>query len=254
MIEPDYNDIPLYNNVFWSLISESCHMLLISPSGAGKTMLLSFLGAMVLKRKHKLYLIDGKQTSFGATFRSVGIQTATTPSEIINMLSYLVKEMEKRYSEVFNSENTGLNTNFSDFSLPAYVLIFDEVLSALDSGSKQENTEMVRLLKQLALKGRMAGFIIILAAQRILATDLPKSITEQCQTRLLMGANISEELYHVTLGGYKKDLTAGYHGGVGKGYVVTPKTGLTYFEAPYMDFSKINFKELLERLVHKNNE
>lgn len=254
MIEPDYNDIPLYNNVFWSLISESCHILLISPSGAGKTMLLSFLGAMVLKRKHKLYLIDGKQTSFGATFRSVGIQTATTPNEIINMLSYLVKEMEKCYSEVFNSENTGLNTNFSDFSLPAHVLIFDEVLSALDSGSKQENAEMVRLLKQLALKGRMAGFIIILAAQRILATDLPKSITEQCQTRLLMGANISEELYHVTLGGYKKDLTTGYHGGVGKGYVVTPKTGLTYFEAPYMDFSKINFKELLEKLVHKNNE
>lgn len=97
MIEPDYNDIPLYNNVFWSLISESCHILLISPSGAGKTMLLSFLGAMVLKRKHKLYLIDGKQTSFGATFRSVGIQTATTPSEIINMLSYLVKEMEKLF-------------------------------------------------------------------------------------------------------------------------------------------------------------
>lgn len=89
---------------------------------------------------------------------------------------------------------------------------------------------MVRLLKQLALKGRMAGFIIVLASQRILATDLSKSITEQCQTRLaLMGANISEELYHVTLGGYKKDLTTGYHGGVGKGYVVTPKTGLTYF-------------------------
>ena len=36
MIEPDYNDIPLYNNVFWSLISESCHILLISPSGTRK--------------------------------------------------------------------------------------------------------------------------------------------------------------------------------------------------------------------------
>lgn len=254
MTKPDYNYIPLFNDVFWSLISESCHVLLIAPSGAGKTMLLLFMGAMVLKRKHKLYLVDGKHTSFGATFKSVGIATATSPNEIIKMLSYLVKKMEKRYAEIFNSENIELDANFSDFGLPAYVLIFDEVLSALDSGSKQENAEMVRLLKQLALKGRMAGFVIVLTSQRILATDLPKSITEQCQTRLLLGTNISEELFHVTLGGYKKDLATGYHGGVGRGYAVTPKTGLTYFEAPYMDFTKINFKELLKRLVHKNNE
>ncbi|MDU8931468.1 MULTISPECIES: FtsK/SpoIIIE domain-containing protein [Lactococcus] len=254
-----YKPILIYNDIFWDLTSEACHILLIAPSGAGKTLFLCYLAAMVLKRgnariRHRIFLIDGKNTSLHATFKSVGIDTATTPNEIIKMLTYLVNEMEKRYAEVFNSENIGLDTNFSDFDLPAYVLIFDEVLSVLDSGSKQENTEMIRLLKLLSLKGRMAGFAIVLTSQRILATDLPKSITEQCQTRFLMGANISEELYHVTLGGYKKDLASGYHGGVGKGYAITPKTGLTYFEAPYMDFSKINFKELLEKLVHKNNE
>lgn len=250
-----YKPIPIYNNVSWDLTSEACHILLISPSGAGKTVFICYLAAMVLKRGHKILLIDGKNTAFGATFKSIGIQVATNPNEIIVMLQNLVEEMEQAYQTHFSSDCIDLDTNFAKLKLSATVLIWDEVLSGLDSGSPEQRKKMTSLLKQLALKSRMSGTgILVLTSQRILSTDLPKSITEQCQTRFLMGANISEELYHVTLGGYKKDLASGYHGGVGKGYAITPKTGLTYFEAPYMDFSKINFKELLEKLIHKNNE
>ncbi|WP_434717365.1 FtsK/SpoIIIE domain-containing protein [Lactococcus lactis] len=250
-----YKPIPIYDNVSWDLTSEACHILLIAPSGAGKTLCLSYLSAMVLKRGHKILLIDGKNTALGATFKSIGVQVATNPNEIIIMLENLVDEMEHTYQNYFRHNEIDLDTNFSKLNLPATILIWDEVLSGLDSGTPEQRKKMIKLLKQLALKSRMSGTgILVLTSQRILSTDLPKSITEQCQTRLLMGANISEELFHVTLGGYKKDLAAGYHGGVGKGYAITPKTGLTYFEAPYMDFSKINFKELLEKLVHKNNE
>lgn len=250
-----YKPIPIYNNVSWDLTSEACHILLIYPSGAGKTVFICYLAAMVLKRGHKILLIDVKNTAFGATFKSIGIQVATNPNEIIVMLQNLVEEMEQVYQTHFSSDCIDLDTNFAKLKLSATVLIWDEVLSGLDSGSPEQRKKMTSLLKQLALKSRMSGTgILVLTSQRILSTDLPKLITEQCQTRFLMGANISEELYHVTLGGYKKDLASGYHGGVGKGYTITPTTGLTYFEAPYMDFSKINFKKLLEKLVHKNNE
>ena len=244
----DYAPIAIFDNVNLIYTDEACNCLLIAPIGTGKTMFLSYILSMTLKRGHRPYVVDCKNTSFGKISASIGLPTATTPKEMIRMLTDLVAQMEATYQNYFSSEHVRLDSNFKDFNLPAHVLIFDEVLAGLESGDKKENLEMVRLLKQLALKGRMAGFIIILSSQRLLATDLPKSITEQCQTRFLMGADVSDELFHTALGGYKKNCVGGYHGGVGKGYARTPKTGLTYFEAPYMDFSQVNFKHLLQKL------
>lgn len=245
----DYTPIPIYDKVSWDLTSEACHTLLIAPSGSGKTIFLSYLSAMALKRGHKIYLIDAKSTSFGATFDSVKIPTATNTSEIILMLTKLVDLMEYTYQKYFKIDSVALDSNFSNFNLPAHILFFDEVLAGLDSGSKQENTEIIRLLKQLALKGRMAGFAIVLTSQKLLSTDLPKAITDQCQNRYLLGSNVSEELFHMVLGKYKKELGSSYQGAVGKGYAITPKTGLTYLETPYMDFKKIDFKDLLRKLL-----
>lgn len=237
----DYKEIPIYDRVNWNLTSEACHILLLAPSGQGKSIYLSYLAAMALKRGHELYVIDAKNTSFGASYRAAGISVASKPDEIITMLSKLVDFMEEDYDKYFSSDKVSLDANFAKLNLPAHILIFDEVLSALNSGDKKDKAEMERLLKILALKGRMAGYVLVLTAQRLLSTDLPKAITEQCQTRFIMGANVSDELFHLTTGFYKRDLATGYKGAVGKGYAVTPKIGLTYFEAPYIDFSKNNF-------------
>ncbi|EAD0971004.1 AAA family ATPase [Listeria monocytogenes] len=247
----NYNPIPIYDDIYWDLTTESCHTLLIAPSGAGKTMFLSYLAGMVLKRGHNLFIIDAKNTSFGATFQSSGVHTASTPDEILCLLTDLVESMTHDYDTIFSSDNVQLDDNFATYQLPAQVLIFDEVLSALDSGDKKQKVEMERLLKLLALKGRMAGYIIVLTSQRLLATDLPKAVTEQCQTRYVMGANISEELFHLATGSYKKNLGTSYKGDIGKGYVVTPKNGLTYFESPVMNFKVNDFRALIHDLCYR---
>lgn len=243
-----YKPIPLYDEIVWNLITEACHILLLAPSGAGKSMLLSYLAGMVLKRGHNLLLIDAKKTAFGETYKSIGVPVASDVDEIIKMLTELVESMEDDYNNYFSSDDISLDTNFATLKLPAHVLIFDEVLSALESGDKKQKAEMERLLKLLALKGRMAGYIIVLTSQRLLATDLPKAVTEQCQTRIIMGANVSDELFHVATGVYKKDIVTNYDGGVGKGYILTPKNGLTAFKAPYMDFSNVDFRNLMYEL------
>lgn len=243
-----YKPIPLYDKVVWDLTTEGCHTLLLAPSGAGKSMLLSYLAGMVLKRGHNLLLIDAKKTAFGETYKSIGIPVASNVNEIIKMLTELVESMEDDYKNHFSTEKISLDTNFAKLKLPAHVLIFDEVLSALESGDKKQKVEMERLLKLLALKGRMAGYIIVLTSQRLLATDLPKAVTEQCQTRIIMGANVSEELFHIATGAYKKDIVTGYDGDVGKGYILTPKNGLTTFIAPFMNFSNIDFRNLMYEL------
>ena len=241
----NYKPIPIYDSLEWDLTTEACHTILLAPSGAGKTIFLSYLSAMLLKRGHKLYIIDAKNSSFGATFRSTGVYTASSAERILCLLSSLVEQMEHDYETIYSTDQVGLDTNFSDLNLPAHVLIFDEVLSALDSGDKKQKAEMERLLKLLALKGRLAGYIIVLTSQRLLATDLPKAVTEQCQTRYVMGANVSEELFHMGTGAYKKDLASSYLGSVGKGYAVTPELGLSYFEAPHMKYKPNDFRQLI---------
>ena len=56
----NYKPIPIYDSLEWDLTTEACHTILLAPSGAGKTIFLSYLSAMLLKRGHKLYIIDAK--------------------------------------------------------------------------------------------------------------------------------------------------------------------------------------------------
>ncbi|MDE6664004.1 MAG: hypothetical protein K2K46_11790 [Lachnospiraceae bacterium] len=228
-----YEPISIYDGVAWDFTSEALHILLIAPSGAGKTRLLTYLGGMILKRQHRLYVIDAKNSDFGMTFRHAGVPVATKKEEIIQLLTELVQEMEKRYSTFYTDDSAG--ADFKDKGMQGHFLIFDEILSVLSSADKKDKTEIERLLGQIALKGRAAGFSIIITAQKLNATDLPKAITEQCQTRIILGGQVSEETFHQATGMYKKDTGSVYKGGVGKGYAVTPKTiGLSYIETPLL--------------------
>lgn len=242
-----YAPVPIYDRIAWDFTSEALHILLIAPSGAGKTRLLTYLGGMILKRQHRLYVIDAKNSDFGMTFQHAGVPVATKIDEIIQLLAELVQEMEKRYSTFYTNNSAG--SNFREKGMPGHFLIFDEILSVLCFADKKDKAEIERLLGQIALKGRAAGFSIIVTAQKLNATDLPKSITEQCQTRIILGGNVSEETFHQATGMYKKDIGTVYKGGVGKGYAVTPKiSGLSYIETPLLSGDLMECGVLLKGL------
>lgn len=243
-----YEPVPIYDGVTWDFTSEALHILLIAPSGAGKTRFLTYLCGMILKRQHRLYVIDAKNSDFGMIFRYAGVPVATTIEEIIQMLTELVEEMEKRYSILYRAKGSeGLD--FREKGMPGHFLIFDEILSVLSYADKDDKKEIEGLLGQIALKGRAAGFSITVTAQKLNATDLSKSITEQCQTRIILGKTVSEETFHQVTGMYKKDIGTVYRGGVGKGYAVTPKTdGLPYIETPLLSGKLTNCKGLLKNL------
>lgn len=241
-----YAPIPIYDGVEWRFNDEALHILLTAPSGAGKTRLLVYLAGMALKRQHRVYVIDAKNSEFGRLFRQSGVHVATQTGEIISLLTVLVQEMEERFSKYFA---TGISENISSLGLEGHFLFFDEILSVLASATKKEKEEITGLLGQLALKGRAAGFPLVITAQKLNATDLPKSITEQCQTRIVLGALVSEETFHQATGIYKKDIAAAYKGGVGKGYAITPKTGgLAYIETPLLPQNMRDCHILLKEL------
>lgn len=255
MPNQSYEPIPIYDNVTWNYNSEALHILLIAPSGAGKTMFLNYLAGMVLKRQHMLYVIDAKNSSFGALFRTAGVQVATNIEEIIKLLTALVREMEEIYSRYFATGRADIDANFATLNLKGHFLIFDEILSVLSSADKKQKAEIERLLGQLALKGRAAGFSLVITAQKLNATDLPKSITEQCQTRIILGALVSDETFHQATNLYKKDIVTAYQGDVAQGYAITPKSkGLTYIKTPFMPSHTGDYKALLKELRDRGTQ
>ena len=243
-----YEPIPIYGEVIWDFTSEAIHILLIAPSGAGKTRLLVYFSGMVLKRQHRLYVVDAKNSDFGMIFRYAGVPVATDIKEIIQMLTELVEEMEKRYSLLYRADGSeGLD--FREKGMPGYILIFDEILSVVSFAEKKDKERIEKLLGQIALKGRAAGFSIVITAQKLNATDLPKSITEQCQTRIILGKSVSDETFHQVTGMYKKDIGTVYRGGKGKGYAVTPETDRpAYIKTPLLPGRLANYRELLRKL------
>lgn len=244
-----YKPIPIYDNVTWDFTSEALHILMIAPSGAGKTMFLNYLCGMVLKRQHMLYVIDAKNSPFGALYKHIGVPVATNIKEILDMLKVLVSEMENIYSEHFSNNLTDIGANYSTLKLKGHFLIFDEILSVLSSATKKEKEEIEKLLGQLALKGRAAGFSIVITAQKLNATDLSKAITEQCQTRIVLGKMVSDETFHQATQLYKKDAVTVYKGGVGAGYAITPKTeGLAYIKTPRMPINSRKYITLMKEL------
>lgn len=233
-----YEPVPIYGDVAWDFTSEALHVLLTAPSGSGKSRFLLYLGGMVLKRQQRLYVVDAKRSDFARVFRHSGVPVAETTDEILRLLTVLVQAMEETYASGDADGTKG----------ECHVLIFDEILAALHNAGKKEREEMERLVGQLALKGRAAGFSLVIAAQKLNATDLPKSITEQCQTRLILGGLVSEDTFHQATGLYKKDTVGAYRGGVGKGYAVTPKDGLRYIETPLMPGKERDYTMILKSL------
>lgn len=247
-----HKPIPLYDNILWKYCSEALHILLIAPTGAGKSLFIRYLGGMALKFQHMLYVIDAKNSDLGRLFRQVGVQVATNIDQIIELLTVLVQEMEERYAKYFSSDNADIDADFASLGLQGHILFFDEVLAALGQANAKQKAEIERLLGQLALKGRAVGISLVLTAQKLNATDLPKAITEQCQTRIILGKVVSDETFHQATGYYKKDILGVYKGGVGKGYIVTPESnGLSYIKTPFMPKNAGKyitlFKELSDR-------
>lgn len=246
--ELSYAPIPIYDNVVWDFTSEALHIMLIAPSGAGKTRFLFYISGMILKRQHKLYVVDAKNSDFGMVFRYAGVPVATKTGEIIQMLTELVEEMEKRYSLLYRAgDSEGLD--FREKGLPAYFLIFDEILAVLSFADKDEKKQIEKLLGQIALKGRAAGFSIVITAQKLNATDLPVSITGQCQTRIILGWLVSDETFRQVTDVSKKEIGTIYRGGKGKGYAVTPEIKRpAYIKTPLLSGRLASYRKLLRKL------
>lgn len=245
--------IELYPEVIWNFSGKGAghNLMVIADTGVGKTMLLYTLIARLTQQGHIIQVIDAKDSEFGEICLQAGYSVAQpTPEGILNVVREFHSDMKDDYSKMKSFASAGMT--FATANKQAHFLIIDEALEALQMGDKKQNAELLKLLESIGRLGRGVGYILLIGAQSLNASDASTKLKMACGTKIIMGGSVTEEAFKSAMGLYKKDIGTKFKGGNGKGYAYTPTNGLTYFESPFIDTAtEKNFCSILHQLLRE---
>ncbi len=150
------------------------HLLIAGSTGAGKSVALNTMLTSLLccctPQNLKLILVDPKRLEF-AGYEDIPhllFPIATEAREVINILKWVVQEMEQRYllmseTEVKNIAEYHKYCEKNNLAhLPYLVIVIDELADLMMTAGK----EVENLIIRIAQKARAAGIHLIVATQR----------------------------------------------------------------------------------------
>jgi len=165
----------IYGNIIVIDLFKMPHVLIAGATGAGKSVCVNAIIASILFSKTpddvKLILIDPKIVELKPYNNIPHLLTPviTDPSESVNILKYLIYEMERRYNLLdqigardiveYRYKNTK-NKNFEN--MPFILTIVDEFADLLSTQGK----EVEIMFSRIAAKARAVGIHLVLATQR----------------------------------------------------------------------------------------
>lgn len=163
------------------------HLLIGGTTGSGKSVgLNTFILSLIAAKKPnevKFVLIDPKKIEFSVYNNQKYLYTPviTETADAVATLSYLAKEMDKRYTLFAKNMNKNLAeyNNHTDKKLPYIVCVIDEFadLMAMDKNVEKD-------VMRLAQKARASGIHLILATQRPSVDVLTGVLKANFPTRL----------------------------------------------------------------------
>lgn len=222
------------------------HIAISGVTGSGKTQLIGYLIIELLKRKSKLILIDPKFSDL-YSLREYITATYAHPTKIAACLRTAVDQMNRRYER----HNSQWGKDYRDYGLmPVYVVI-DEAASLLGTSfaDKKIREEIQSRLLELILRGRQAGYFLILASQRFSSEWIDTSLRAQFTTRFLLGETDRDSFNMLfPMLNYKE--VPYYNSEVGHGLVYVQGRNWTIprpFTAP--DMTNINVTAEIAKLV-----
>lgn len=172
-------------------LTKSPHLLVAGTTGSGKSNFLHTLITSIIccNNAPYTYLIDCKKVEFSVYEKHATV--VSDVSEVINLLEYIVSEMDARYDKM---QKAGVN-NFKDFKKlypdeHYHVIVVDELADLIST--KQAKNTIVPLLLRIAQIGRAGGFHLVLATQRpdhsvingTLKGNIPTRICFNCASRI----------------------------------------------------------------------
>lgn len=160
------------------------HIAISGVTGAGKTQLIGYLLIELLKNHSKLILIDPKYSDLYSLKKYIP-DTYANPTEIATALRITIENMNQRYKQ----HNSEWGKDYKDYGLFPTFIVIDEAASLLGTSfaSKHVREEIQSRLLELILRGRQAGFFLILASQRFSSEWIDTSLRAQFTSRFLLG-------------------------------------------------------------------
>ncbi|HDG8764284.1 TPA: DUF87 domain-containing protein [Staphylococcus aureus] len=236
--ETTYYDTKIYitHQILWDFV-KAPHALITGVTGGGKTYFLFYMIRELFKRNAEVRLLDPKVSDLSFMKNVIGAEkVADTKGQIFKQLREANEEMEHRFRMMSESEHYQLGSNFRNFDLPPYFVIFDEVTAFTSTLDKKELQEMNDYLINIIMKGRQAGVFMFLTAQRPDADVIKGNVRDQLGLRVSMG-NLSADGYRMTFGQTDKSFQPIHESDIGRGYIsiLGQYNEPILFDAPLME-------------------
>ncbi|HDP4182078.1 TPA: FtsK/SpoIIIE domain-containing protein [Staphylococcus aureus] len=236
--ETTYYDTKIYitHQILWDFV-KAPHALITGVTGGGKTYFLFYMIRELFKRDAEVRLLDPKVSDLSFMKNVIGAEkVADTKGQIFKQLREANEEMEHRFRMMSESKQYQLGSNFRNFDLPPYFVIFDEVTAFTSTLDKKELQEMNDYLINIIMKGRQAGVFMFLTAQRPDADVIKGNVRDQLGLRVSMG-NLSADGYRMTFGQTGKVFQPIHESDIGRGYIsiLGQYNEPILFDAPLME-------------------
>jgi energy-coupling factor transporter ATP-binding protein EcfA2 len=210
-----------------SLATAGPHLVIVGPTGSGKSELLKLLIYSLLQQSScDLVLFDFKG---GATLESfeqhaVGLATDLETPKQVQLWDFVAGELEKR-EQIFASRQVSGIEQFNQLGeqMSEIVVVVDEFAAALATGVKA-----ISCLEDVCARGRSLGIHLIAATQSL--TGIPRSMLTNLRARIAMAS--SDPIDLVQLGMNPGKLSLASVPGWGSGYLATANTSAEGFYFP----------------------
>jgi len=210
-----------------NLSSEGPHLIIVGPTGSGKSEFLKLLVHSLLQQGNsELVLFDFKG---GATLdkfeeHSIGLATDLTPPKQKLLWEFISKELANREQQFATMQVANLD-QFNDLgnSMAPIVVILDEFAAALATGAVAS-----ACLEDVCARGRSLGVHLIAATQSL--TGIPRAMLTNLRARVAMAS--SDPIDLVQLGMNPNKLSVAPIVGWGCGYVATANAAASGFYFP----------------------
>ena len=215
-------------------------LLLVGITGSGKSYALMGLLAQLLNWSIPpiVYYVDPKGSDIAVLGCSLAPErTADDIDGIIDLLRQFYDCMMRRKEEMQGKLSGRLGADFTEFNLPAYILLFDEfaAFQASIAKDKKRRDEVEEILRNVVLMGRQLGFFVWVCMQKSDSSDIPTAIRDNLPLKVCLGNAPSTTL--MTIFGRSADLPS-RHWGKGQGLLYCD--GITAAPRP-VSFPTLNF-------------
>lgn len=231
-------------------LAKTPHLLVCGGTGGGKSVFINYLVLMALRNKCSIFVADPKRSDlYGALRPILGPEhVGSEPGEIAKLARLVSEEMERRYRVM--EQDFKMGSDFRDHALNPLLFVADEMAALQADADKKVAAEIMERLTSIIMKGRQAGVFCLLATQQPRTDVLPSNLRDQLGVRTSLGS-LSREGYQMAFGAQGQGYDFAPREGAGTGYIYLDDGKMQApqpFDAPWIDFSKIDFVSVARRL------